>query len=181
MGFINIEKLKKKYTEEPMLGNVQRLEDFDDFHCLLSGSISTSIKVSELFGKLPVEYLEWSKVCDGGLLFDTCLLSTQKHDVKLDMDFDTLYEINSDVFFEERGIPKNYGVIAIRSYGDLICISKESEDQHIYLWDIDNGVFTEAWDTFTDWLTEEIDDGIRLISEGVLEPLAIKLGGDNNE
>lgn len=181
MGFLNINKLYNKYNEEPMLGNVKRLDNFDDYQCLLSGSVSSSIKVKELFGRLPDEYLEWCKVCDGGLLFDTTLLSTKTHDSKLNLDFDSLFDINTDEFYEERGIPKEYGIIAIRSYGDLICISKESDDQRIFLWGIDEASFTEAWDSFTDWITEEIDDGVSLIAEGVLEPLAIKIGGDDNE
>lgn len=44
-----------------------------------------------------------------------------------------------------------------------------------------NGEFSDIWDSFADWLTEEIDDAIRLIAEDALTPLEIKLGGDCDE
>lgn len=181
MSFFNVKKAAVAYESEPMKGNIERLADFDAFHCLLSGSLETSIKLKEKYPCLPVEYLDWLKVCDGGLLFDTVLLSSKGHDDKLNLDFDTYEDMNSEDAHSEFNLPEGYIVFAMRSYGDPICFNSEDQGGKVYLWDVENGEFSDIWDSFADWLTEEIDDAIRLIAEDALTPLEIKLGGDCDE
>ena len=181
MDLINLKKALSVYVTEPMKGNVDRLINFDEYHCLLSGSMSTSIKLSELYSFLPVDYLDWLKVCDGGLLFDTVILSSKKYDAKFDLDFDTYEDLNSAESYSDLNLPEGYFIFALRSYGDPICFKKEANDIKVYLWDVENNDFTDIWDTFADWITEEIDDAIRLIAEDALEPLQIKLDGGCDE
>lgn len=181
MSFINIKKAAAAYETEPMKGNVERLADFDAYHCLWSGSLGASIKLQEKYPCLPVDYLNWVKVCDGGLLFDTVLLSSRGHDDKLDLDFDTYDDMNSDEAYSELNLPEGFVVFAMRSYGDPICFNLNEKDGKVYLWDVENGDFSDIWDSFADWITEEIDDAIRLIAEDALAPLEVKLGGDGDE
>ena len=181
MSFINIEKAASTYSTEPMKGNVERLETFDKYHCLLAGSLAASIKLQEVYGNLPIEFLNWIKVCDGGLLFDTVLLSTKGHDDKLDLDFDTYDDMNSSEAYSEFGLPEGYVIFGIRSYGDPICFNVRESDGKVYLWDVEKEEFTDIWNSFSDWLTEEIDDAIKLIAEDALDPLGIKLGGGTDE
>ena len=181
MSFMNLEKATAKYETEPMVGNISRLVDFDIYHCLLAGSFSTSINIQEKYPNLPVEYLDWIKVCDGGLLFDTVMLSTKGHDDKLDLDFDTFDDLNSDEAKADFDLPDGYVVFAMRSYGDPICFNCNEKDGKVYLWDVENKEFSDIWDSFADWITEEIDDAVQLIAEDALEPLNIKLDGDDDE
>ena len=88
---------------------------------------------------------------------------------------------NNDRARDELGLPDGYVVFALRSYGDVLCFHEEEGDGKVYLWDIEEGAFTEIWDSFTDWITEEIDDGVRLIADGVLEPLSIKAEDTDDE
>ena len=181
MGFVNLEKMSGRYVEEPMKTNVEKLIDYDLFHCLLSGSMSTAIKVKETLGSLPQQFIDWLKVCDGGLLFDTVLLSTKEHDEELDLDFDTYEELNSEEAKSQFGLPEGYAVIGMRSYGDPICVNTSANDEKIYLWDVEAGDFSDIWCTFEDFLIEEIDEAEGLIAEDVLQPLGIKVGGGEDE
>ena len=181
MSFMNLEKATAKYEAEPMKGNISRLVDFDIYHCLLAGSLSTSIKLQEKYPNLPVEYLDWVKVCDGGLLFDTVMLSTKGHDDKLDLDFDTFDNINSVEAKVHFDLPDGFVIFALRSYGDPICFNCNKKDGKVYLWDIENKEFSDIWDSFADWITEEIDNAVQLIAEDALKPLNIKFGGKDDE
>ena len=181
MSFMNIKKAAAAYETEPMKGNIERLSDFDAYHCLLAGRLSTSINLKDKYPCLPPEYLNWLKVCDGGLLFDTVILSSKAHDDILDLDFDTYDDMNSDEAYSEFNLPEGYFVFAMRSYGDPICFNAKEKDGKVYLWDVEEGEFTDIWDSFADWMTEEIDDAVKLIGEDALEPLEIKLEGEEDE
>ena len=181
MSFMNLAKAEKTYTDEPMKGNIERLKDFDAYHCLLAGSLIAAVKLQDRYPCFPIEYLNWIKICDGGLLFDTVMLSTKGHDDKLDLDFDTYDDMNSPEAYTEFALPDGFVVFAMRSYGDPVCFNANEKDGKVYLWDVHSGEFTDIWDTFADWLTEEIDDAIKLIAEDALDPLNVKLGGDENE
>ena len=181
MSFINLEKAAAKYTDEPMKGNIERLIDFDVFHCLLAGGMSAAVKLQTKYPFLPVEYLDWLRICDGGLLFDTVILSSKSHDEKLDLDFDTYEDMNSDQAKSDYDLPDGFMVFAMRSYGDPICFNVKEKDGKVYLWNIEEKEFTDIWDSFADWMTEEIDDAVNLIAEDALEPLDIKLDGESDE
>ena len=92
MSFVSLSKLKEKYTAGLMKDNIENLEDFDAFHCLLSGSMSSSLKVQELFGTTSQQFMDWIKVCDGGLLFDTVMLSTKEYDKDLFDEYNKKYD-----------------------------------------------------------------------------------------
>ena len=181
MGFVNLARLKEKYTTGVMKDNVENLVDFDVYHCLLSGSMSASLKVKNLLGEVPKQFLDWVKLCDGGLLFDVVMLSTKEHDATLDLDFDTYEELNSDEAKANFALPEGFVVFAFRNYGDPLCFNVKENDDKVYLWNVETGEFDDIWDSFEDWMTEEIDDAIRLIAEDVLEPLGVKLGGEDDE
>ena len=118
------------------------------------------------------------KYCDGGLLFDTVMLSSKGYDEELDLEFETFDEYNTSEVKEEMSLPAGYSVFAIRSYGDPICFNSATNDGKVYLWNIEKSIFEEIWDTFEDWLTDEMDSAIQLIGEEVLDPLDIKLGDE---
>lgn len=181
MSFVNLNKLSEKYTTGLMKDNVENLVEFDCYHCLIAGGMSAAIKVQSILGDVPKQFLDWLKICDGGLLFDTVMLSTKAHDADLDLDFDTYEELNSDEAKENLNLPEGYAVFAFRSYGDPICFNIKEKDGKVYLWNVENGDFDDIWNTFADWITEEIDDAVELIAEDALEPLGVKIGGEDDE
>lgn len=178
MGILDHQLLLRSFTSDVMKENVERLEIFNIYHCLRKSSFSSAIKAQEKLGKIPSSFLEWMKYCDGGLLFDTVMLSSKGYDEELDLDFETFDEYNTNDGKSEMALPEGYSVFAIRSYGDPICFNSETNDGKVYLWNIEKSIFEEIWDSFEDWLTDEIDSAIQLIGEEVLEPLDIKLGDE---
>lgn len=180
MGLFSIEESRHNFVDETMIENLKRLHDFDIYHCLLQGSLSASIKAQSYLEYAPQSFLSWVKNCDGGLLFDTVLLSTKSHDKELDLDFDTYEDYNSSSYHDDANLDNRYCVFAIRSYGDPLCFDKVTKDGKVYLWNREEKCIDAVWDSFEDWLTDEIDSAIQLIAEDALEPLEIKLGGDDD-
>ena len=174
MAVLSYKRARNRYKNDPdMLETIRRMEQFDIFHLLRSGNMATSQKVSALTGHVPSLMLDWYSICDGGLLFDTSLLSTDPHDKQLDVDFDTFADYNTGEMYEMMGLPKGFYIIAIRSYGDPICIS--DKDDRVYLWDREEAEFDTIWESFNDFIGDETDTAIDLIAEDSLEPIPLKL------
>lgn len=176
MSVLDHKQLLNSFSSDLMKGNVERLEMFDLYHYLRKASFSAAIVAQDNLGVFPAAFLEWMKYCDGGLLFDTVMLSSKDYDKEFDIYFDTFADYNSAEAKEEMGLPEEYSVFAVRSYGDPICFHSMNGDEKVYLWNVEEAVFEEVWDTFEDWLTEEIDSAIQLIGEEVLDPIELKLG-----
>ena len=66
-------------------------------------------------------------------------------------------------------------IFALRSYGDPLCFDVDEPDGRVYLWNVENEVFDEYWESFEDWMSDEICDAVNLIADDVLEPLGVKL------
>jgi hypothetical protein len=175
MGFVNFKKITEKYTDGLMKDNVEKLVKFDSYQCLLSGDADTALKVQNILGAVPADFTDWLKLCDGGLLFDTVMLSTKGYDAVLDLSFDTYEELNSDETKANFALPEGFVIFAVRNYGDPLCFNIKENDGKVYLWNIETGKFDDIWSSFKDWMAEEIDVAINLIIEGVSEPLNIKL------
>lgn len=181
MSLFSVKESYEYFTNDKMIESLKRLEVFDIYHCLLKGSLSSSIKAVSYLKYAPQGYLIWEKCCDGGLLFDTVLLSTKSHDKELDLDFDSFEDCNSQTFRDDANLDERFSVFAIRSYGDPLCFDKVAKDGRVYLWNREDKCVEVIWDTFEDWLADEIDSAIRLIADGALEPLEIKLNGGGND
>ena len=180
MGFFNYDAAIRKFREnETMLETIQRIGMFDEFHCLRDSSLLTARKAAEWMPRANAGYLSWLSVCNGGLMFDTTLLSVFGMDNSLEVEFSTLEEYNNRESYQEFGLPEGYYVIALRSYGDPICLS--AEDDRVYLWDCEEGDFTTIWNSFCDFLTDEVDTAIELIADDSLEPIPLKMIGGDDE
>ena len=182
MCFVDLLELKGKYSTGIMKSCVDQLIRYNSFHCLFAGDDDSALEVQHIFsGTLPPHFFEWVKTCDGGLLFDTVLLSTKSHILELDVSVDTYKELNSPEEKYALGLPEGYTIFAMRSYGDPICFRTNDNDDKVYLWNIEKSEFDNVWGSFEHWLSEEISDAIVLIEEGALEPLGVKIWGDRNE
>lgn len=176
MAILDHHVLLNSFNDDYMNENVELLEAFNKYHCLRKASSQTVTKAKKILGSIPASFEEWLNYCDGGVLFDTVMLSTEEYDKELDLDFETYDEYNSAEAKEGMALPQGYSVFAIRSYGDPICFNCAANDGKVYLWNRETAVFEDIWDTFEDWLTDEIDAAVQLIGDGDLEPLGIKLG-----
>lgn len=174
MGFFNYVKATSKFkNNENVLDTIKRLEAFDEFHCLRDSSLLLAGKINQIIEKAPEEYTKWMSVCNGGMLFDTTLLSIDNKDIQMGIRFSSLEEYNNLDDIKEFRLPSGYYIIAMRSYGDPICISKA--DDRIYLWDCEQGDFTDIWNTFYDFLADEVDTALELIANGDMAPVQIKI------
>ena len=178
MAVFDYNRAWQKYKEVPMmLETIKRLQDFDIFHYLRGSNLLLAEKASQLLPHHNQEYIAWMTVCDGGLLFDTTLLSVQAYDSDLDISFSSLEEYNTQEAHQEFALPQGYFCIAIRSYGDPICLS--DHDSKVYLWDCEQEAFDTIWDSFEDFLADETDTAIELIGNGDLEPIPVKMNGED--
>jgi hypothetical protein len=167
-------KMKEEFDgNEVMIDNISRLEMFDIFHCLLASNENVGNEIANEYNIKNEELRKWLKYCDGGLLFDTVVLSKQAYDEENDMEFDSYEDYNKDK--EKYDLDEKYFIIGFRSYGDIICINMAEDNSKIYLLNIETGEFDQTWDSFTDWLAEEIDEGIQLIADDILDPIEAKL------
>ena len=184
MSFVNLNRLKNKFKDGLMKENVENIIEFDLFHCLLSSDETRCRDALSYLGKVSDTFLQWLRICDGGLLFDTVMLSTKERDTTLGLDFDTYEELNSEEAKISFDLPDGFAVFAVRSYGDPLCVDVWENDGMVYLWNVEKREFETIWNTFEDWMFDEIDDALNLIADDVLDPITVKLEaytGDDDE
>lgn len=181
MGFIDYNILNNKYLSGKMHENVRRLRDYNAFHCLLAGNSSRTEAVKSRIPDLPPDFLEWLKVCDGGMLFDTALLSTKSYDDELDLSFDTYGEFYNSSVRKDRRLCEDWFVFAEAVHSDLFFFDQSKKDGKVYQWDVAEFKIYAVWLTFEDWLTDQINEAIDLIASEELEPLDIKLEADDSD
>lgn len=175
MSFFDYKKAKEIYKDnDVMMEVIGVLEEFDTFHCLRDSNRDAVEVVKSLPCSSNVDYLKWMSLCDGGYLFDTLLLSTVSEDdvIDSDVEFSTLDELNNPDVYGDFTLPEGYYIIAMRSYGDPICLS--DSDDSVYLYDTEAQEFTTVWDSFADFLADEINEALDLIENGDLMPFPLK-------
>jgi len=181
MAFVNYEQLNHAYPAGRMKENVRRLKDYDVFHCLLAGNAERASAVEKRVSNLPKDFLKWLDVCDGGMLFDTTMLSTKSHDAELDLPFETYGNYHNAELRKEKGIHDDWFVFAVAVHSDLFFYDMGKKDGKVYQWDIEEHTIYAVWPTFEDWLTDQINEAVELIAKETLEPLDIKLEANGNE
>lgn len=176
MAFFDYGKAANKYrNDELMMETLKRLRSFDEYHCLRNSNLLVGGRVGEKLPRANQQYIGWMTVCNGGLLFDTTLLSETAMDRELDIEFSSLEEYNNEEIYGEMELPEGYYIIGIRSYGDPICLS--SKDDQVYLWDCEENDFTTVWKDFYNFLADEVDTAIDLIANDDLDPIPLKMDG----
>ena len=178
MALLDYDNARQVYQDnEDMLETINRMEKFDEFHLLRNGNMVISDQLKMKFSHIPSAVLLWYRVCNGGLLFASTLLSMDNYDNELDLDFASFDENNKEENYKTLGLPEGYYIIGLRSYGDPICVSKDNDK--VYLWNVEEQDFDTIWDSFNDFLGDETDASIEMISDGSLEPIPYKL--DNTD
>jgi hypothetical protein len=164
-----------------MSENIRRLKDYDAFHCLLRGNINRATAVKRRVADLPQDFLKWLEVCDGGMLFDTAMLTTKAHDDELDLSFETYGDYYENELRKNKNLSDDWFVFAVAVHSDLFFFDMPKKDGHVYQWDVEENKIYASWATFEDWLTDQINEAVELIADEQLEPLDIKLEVDSDE
>jgi len=137
MPFVKYDILNIAYSSGRMKENVRQLKDYDAFHCLLEGNTERSDAVKKRVAGLPQDFLKWLEVCDGGMLFDTAMLTTKPHDDTLDLDFETYGHYYNTELRKEKNIADNWFVFAVAVHSDYYFFDMGKNDGQVYQWDIE--------------------------------------------
>lgn len=147
-----------------------KLIKLNQYYSLLSGDIVSYVKIYETLGKVPNQLKEWLKIFDGGFLFSVSMFST-KHHIENAGTYLTFEEINSDEFKKKNDIPDNVVCFAMANYGNYYFFEKDTEDESIYEWDVEEKVVIQKWDSFSEWLNTQIDNAEADLKDGLLVPM----------
>jgi len=144
---------------------VQKYEEA--VHRLHPPASSASIDAAEfqLQVDFPQEYKAFLRIWNGGLLFarefyDILIWSVADERVQSTKEYDCEV-VQTNRALMERGHPPHLLGIAAYSDGNLVCLDL-SRDGRAVLWLRDEGCIEQEWNTLTDWLTHEMEEGALL-------------------
>ena len=181
MAFANYTAMLKKFDSGRMAENIRRLKEYNLFHCLLAGNAERAEAVKNRIPGLPNDFLAWLEVCDGGVLFDTTMLTTKPNDPDLDLDFETYASYTKAPLRQSKSLADDWFIFATAIHDDVYFFDMEKKDGKVYQWDVEQREIYTVWKTFEDWLTDQINEAVELIADEQLEPLDIKLEVDGDE
>jgi len=181
MAFVNYELLSTKYATGSMSENIRLIKEFDIFHCLLASSPERVEAVKKRVANLPDDFLKWLEICDGGLLFDTIMLTTKSYDETLDLNFYTYGDFFNAELRQSINLSKDWFVFAIAVHDDMYFFDMGKKDGQVYQWDVEENTIYAYWSTFEDWLSDQIHEAIELIADELLNPMGIKMEVIDNE
>ena len=181
MPFVDYKLLQNKYPSGRMKENVRLLKKFDVFHCLLAGSTEKAAAVKKRVSGLSEDFLKWLEVCDGGMLFDTTMLTTKTHDAGLDLDFETYASYCKSELRKDKNILDEWFVFAVAVHSDVFFFDMNKKDAQVYQWDIEEQKIYKSWSSFEDWLSDQISETVGLIAEEQLMPMGVKMEVSQND
>ncbi len=167
-----LEKLRGTALEDAC----EKLCRFDMYHLLFRPSMSASLRTAERFVSAPADYLKWSRLCGGGSLQICEMLGEKGVDPDTGLAYETYDEYEAQS--REAGLPPEYRVFAVANFGDYFCFRNSADgalDSCVYQWGLDEGEVVLIWDSFSDWLSEQVDTWVEMIADGELDPIEFKL------
>ncbi|MBO4868620.1 MAG: SMI1/KNR4 family protein [Clostridia bacterium] len=165
------EKAINSCKSKELLPVLKRLKKLEKYCRLIDGNIGTYAKTHEITGNMPDQLKEWLKIFDGGILFTISMFSTRDREVGKFNRMLTFSEINSSDFREKNDIPEEVVCFAMTNYGNYYCYISYETSGCIYEFDTEQTALIKKWDSFSDWLNEQIDFAESLIADGELDPL----------
>lgn len=178
---MNCEKLLTEFKGTSLENSCELLCRFDLYHLLFKPLMSSSLKTAERFAFASDEYLKWCKFCAGGDLQVCELLGEKGLDKDTGLRYSTFDEYEQES--REAGLPEDYFVFAVANFGDYYCFRKSSDgtkDENVYQWGVHEGKVVLIWDSFSNWLSEQVNTWTEMIADDELDPIELKLE-DNNE
>ena len=172
----SLEKLRGTALENAC----EKLCRFDMYHMLFKPVMSASLRTATRFAFAPKDYLKWCTLCAGGSLQTCELLSEKSEDKETGFELETYDEYEEQS--REGGLPPEYHVFAVANFGDYFCFRKSMDgtpDTCVYQWGLDEGRVVLIWDSFSDWLSEQVDNWVEMIADGELDPIEFKLEAED--
>ncbi|MDR1193842.1 MAG: SMI1/KNR4 family protein [Peptococcaceae bacterium] len=117
---------------------------------------------------LPKQYKNFLRLHNGGELFRpgvvlAAIYNGKTGDKKIGVPY-----LDESLSRHRRlpGMPNNLLIIADMNYGDPICIALNHSDDEskVVQWSIEDGNISREWDSFTEWLSNTIEEGSMLVS-----------------
>ena len=174
MLLINYDILLSVYSTKQIYEDIEMLNKFDLFHCLLAGGINRANAVKQYAPGLPLDFLSWLEVCDGGMLFDTTMLTTKSYDADLDLEFETYGDFYNPKIRQSVNLPDDWFIFAITVHQGVYFFDLRKNDGKVYQWDVEEQEIYAEWETFDNWLRDQIHEAVGLISDDLLKPNVIK-------
>ena len=122
---------------------------------------------------MPEQLKEFLKIFDGGLLFTTTMLSMRDQEAGKFNRLLTFGEINDPAFKKENGIPEEIVIFAMTNYGNYYCYVSGEKEGWVYEWEAGENALLVKWDSFAQWLDEQIDFAVSLIRDDLLDPVEV--------
>ena len=160
-----------KCNHEALKPVLARLQQYGAYCKLLTGDLTTYVSTFEQVGKMPEQLKQWLKLFDGGLLFTVSMFSTRQQAKDSFSRILTFAEINSPEFKKQNGIPEEIVCFAMTNYGNYYCYVTGETGEAVYEFDTNENALILKWDSFAQWLDEQIDFSESLIRDELIEPV----------
>lgn len=145
----------------------------DGVHILNDGVSDYAITQLEscLDIKLPIMYIEFLRICNGGELFATPAGTeiSEVYDSSKGPMREKVSYVNQSYMPEHRWpeMPLEYLIIADTNYGDPICIdlsTSDGNDAEIVQWSHEVGEVSRRWSSLIGWLMAELEEGSMIVN-----------------
>ena len=167
------EKVINNCKSQELMKILKQLKKYEKFCNLLDGDLGTYVLIHDKIGNMPSQLKEWLKIFDGGLLFTTSMFSTRDKEKGKFHRILTFDEINSSEFKKENGIPEEIICYAMTNYGNYYCYVSGEESECVYEWDTEQKALILKWNSFSEWLGEQIEFAESLIQDDLLDPVEV--------
>lgn len=159
-----------KCSNPELFPALSRLLNYNRYFNLLKSDVCSYKNTYDYIGKMPNQFKDWIKLFDGGLLFTTSMFSTKKK-AGVFSKLLTFSEINSIDFKLENNIHPDVICFAMTNYGNYYCYVKNENSECIYEWDTERCALIIKWNSFAEWLNDQMDFADSLIQDDLLDPI----------
>ena len=173
MSIIDFHALKNAYPDGNMAEAAKTLQALDPYHCLIAATPKTTAKITKMASSLPQDFLKWIEVCDGGLLFSTTLFCTETYKSKLTVPLDTYNRVNNTKSKEKTGLSSECFIFAESIGNDYFFFDTAKNDGKVY--ECYGSTITGTFNSFEQWLFNQLDLIKQAVKNGTAEPLGLKL------
>ena len=156
--------------------SMDKLVRFELYHLLFKPSMTTAMHAAERFAFAPEDYLKWIRFCAGGDLQVCEFLGETGVDKDTGVRYGTFDEYEKEA--KKAGLPAEYHVFAVANFGDYFCFRSPadgSRDACVHQWGLHEGEEVLYWDSFADWLSEQVTNWVEMIADDELDPIGLKV------
>ena len=151
---------------------LKKISVYQEYFHLMHADQDSYADFLQIAPKIPEQVKSWYRLFNGGYLFDTAFLSTERADWGVPIKLVSFSLVNDPETRKDMELPAGYTVFAIASFGDVYCFANNGSNE-IVQWSLQEHAIVGKWANFALWLSQEIGTAIELIGEDVLTPFSI--------